>query len=116
MSIYRLILKSAPGRYDTGATYPTCSQANPSGCQPQQFATLADAVNYSYAHNETPVWTTTANEAWAIVAGTQQINTADILPAGTTADPGGSLFGMDTTTLLLIGGGLLLLFASRKRG
>lgn len=80
--VYRLIMQTAPGRVDTGATYPGCAQNNTSLCQPVQFATLQNAVDYAKAHNEIPVAVSSADEAWRIAAGAQPINPNQIISTG----------------------------------
>lgn len=108
-TIYRLILKSPNGKYDTGATYPACTRSNPDGCQPMQFDTEKDAVEYALAHGETPVRVSSEEEAWRIVEGTQPVNVAAII------SPDKLEFGINT--FLLIGGLLALLgLSSRKKG
>lgn len=80
--VYRLIMQTSPGRVDTGATYPGCAQNATQYCQPVQFATLTDAVNYAKAHNEIPVSVASADEAWRIASGAQPINPNQIISTG----------------------------------
>src|SRR5262245_4320838 len=80
--VYRFILVTAPGRVDTGASYTGCAQNNTQACQPVQFATLQNAIDYAKAHNEIPVQVSSAEEAWRIVAGAQPINPNQILSTG----------------------------------
>lgn len=85
--VYRLILESAPGRIDTGASYPLCSRSNPDACKPIQFADVETAVNYAKANNEIPVRVNTADEAWAIMEGSQPIDEANIITGGLLDNP-----------------------------
>jgi len=80
--VYRLIMQTAPGRVDTGASYPGCAQNNTALCQPAQFATLKAAVDYAAAHNEIPVSVSSADEAWRIIAGAQPISPQQIIKTG----------------------------------
>lgn len=66
---YRLVLVSAPGRIDSGATYPGCSRANPDACRPGQFPTIQAAWDYAAAHGETPLLVGSPDEAWDIAEG-----------------------------------------------
>jgi len=75
-------MQTAPGRVDTGATYPGCAQNNTALCQPVQFATLQAAISYASAHNEIPVSVASADEAWRIAAGAQPINPNQIFSTG----------------------------------
>lgn len=79
--IYRFILNSAPNRYDTGANYPGCSQVNTAMCDPQQFTTLQQAVNYAQFRNETPYIVQSAAEVWGLIAGTIPINPSQVYGA-----------------------------------
>lgn len=81
---YRLILQTAPGRVDTGATYPLCSRSNTDACKPIQFATIQDAVNYANAHNEIPLQVSSVDEVWAIVEGRIPVNEANVLGGDNT--------------------------------
>ena len=80
--IYRLILATAPGRVDTGASYPGCAQNNTGACIPIQFSTIQDAIDYAKAHNEVPVQVASADEAWKIIAGAMPINPSQVLSTG----------------------------------
>lgn len=103
-TVYRLIVATPDSafastggyRYDTGATYAGCSQANSDACQPQQFSSLQDAIDYAYAHGEIPVQVTDSATAWTIIAGTTPVPAA--LPQS------GSL----SITDVLIGVGLIV--------
>ncbi len=108
-SIYRFILQSGPSRFDTGASYPTCSQSNTAGCQPAQFASLADAVAYAYAHGELPYSVSTVEEAWAMIAGTTPLDLSRVLPQSIGQ---GLLSG---NTPLLIAGAAVLFLVLRKK-
>lgn len=68
--IYRFIINSAPGRYDTGANYPGCSQVNSAMCDPQQFTTLQAAIAYAQSRDEIPYLATSVAEVWGIIGGT----------------------------------------------
>jgi hypothetical protein len=102
MSAYRLYLKNTlpDGTvvYDTGATLPGCSLTNQQACDPVEFATLQEVLDYAAARGEVPRECVDVNEVWQIVASGEQ-------PA----------VGMDTSSMLLLGGGLLLLFVLTKR-
>ena len=119
MNIYRLILESAtlPGRFDTGATYPACSQTNPSGCLPIQFGSLAEAIDYSYAHGEIPYRVDSVAETWAIVEGRETIDPSRIYAENTGTGGGGdgTILGMSSTTVLLLAGAAILLLSSRRQ-
>lgn len=84
--VYRLIMVTAPGRVDTGATYPLCSRSNPDACQPIQFTTVGEAVSYAQQHGETPLQVNNAEEAWSIVEGKAPINPEHILGQGGGSD------------------------------
>lgn len=114
-TIYRLILRSERNgkiTFDTGATYPACSQSNPEGCQPMQFESEKAAVEYALAHGETPVRVSSEAEAWDIAEGRKPIVANQII----------STAGLETgiNTFLLIGGLLALLGltagSKKKRG
>jgi len=107
--VYRLILQSAPGRVDTGATYPACTRDNPDGCGPMQFSSVGEAVQYALAHGEVPYMVSSVNEVWGIVDGSLPIHPNQILQSAP-----GALAGMDWSTLLTLGG--LALFFLKKRG
>lgn len=79
--IYRFILNSAPGRYDTGANYPGCSQVNTSMCDPQQFTTLQAAIAYAQSRNEIPYIASSASEVWGIIGGTVRLDPSKIYGA-----------------------------------
>ena len=121
MEIFRLILFTPRpgmnypegGSWDTGATYGGCSKANTAACDPQQFNTLQDAVNYAHAHNETPVRMSTEAEVWAVLDGQKPI-TDDMI----VTDGGFSLAGMSPLTLGVIALGAVVvlprLFGGRR--
>lgn len=90
--IYRLIILSANGKYDTGATYPSCHISNPDGCKPVQFNSEQDAIDYALQNGEIPVRVNSVQEAWDIVEGKIAIQESSILGQG-----------FDTMTLLAIG-------------
>lgn len=98
--IHRFILQtpdlsfSTGFRYDTGADYPQCSISNTAACQPMQFGSVQDAINYALAHNEIPVSVQSSAEVWNIIAGNQPV------PPALTG-------GVSNMSLGLIGLGLL---------
>jgi hypothetical protein len=102
-TVYRLILAtpdlSSPTgfTYNTGATYPSCSINNPNACIPKSFTSLADALSYAAANNETPLNVQSSSEAWSIVSGTQPISS---ITSGS---------GLSPTTLLIAAGVLAFL-------
>lgn len=114
--IYRLILQVDAG-WATGANYPGCSPSTSNNCDPRMFNTLAEAVDFAYAHNELPYRVYSDSEAWAIVTGTQLPDNSRILAPGTTdpSDSGdtGLLPGLSSTTLL-VGAGVVLFFLMRR--
>ena len=79
-TIYRLIIDMAPGRIDTGATYPGCSRDNQAACVPIQFSTMEEALAYAAANGETPVIVPDADTAWGMVEGTIPIPSPGISP------------------------------------
>jgi hypothetical protein len=102
-TVYRFILQTPdltfPNgyRFDTGANYPACSSVNTSACQPQQFATLDDALAYATAHSEVPVMVQSSAQVWDIIAGNEPV------PPPITST------GMSTGMLALIAAGLYFL-------
>src|SRR5262245_6548132 len=119
MEVYRLILRTPrPGisypegvSYDTGATYAGCAQNNTAPCDPQQFNTEQDAINYANSRGEIPVRVSSVEQTWEILEGRQPITDNMVI------DSGFSLSSI-TGSPLLIGalaiGALLLL--TKKRG
>lgn len=89
--VYRFFIETAPGRIDTGASYPACSRANPSGCNPVQFATIQDALDYAKSKGETLVKAASGDEAFDIIEGKQPLNTANIVSSTSDMVPWGTL-------------------------
>jgi hypothetical protein len=94
------LVHSDTGQVETGANYPGCSQSNPQACDPQSFASMADAQAYANGKGEqiyvvgaalpnSPQWTALSNQVWQYVS-----NPASLPPPPAA---GGS-------DLLLIGG------------
>lgn len=81
-TLYRFILNSAPGRYDTGANYNGCSAVNSAMCDPKQFATLSDAIAYANSRGEIPYQVSSASEVWALIDGNTPIQPAQLLNSG----------------------------------
>lgn len=106
--IYRMVLQTSPGRVDTGATYPQCSPDNPAACQPQQFASVQDAIDYASANGETPVLVASAADAWDIAAGRRPIAPEMIL-----AQP--SILSSLMSNPIALGVGALLLLKMFRR-
>ncbi len=100
--LYRFILESAPGRFDTGANYNGCSAVNSMMCDPQQFVSLAAAVAYAVSRKETPYMVNSAAEVWGIINGTVPLNTSQIVGANSAMSP------------LVIGGVALLAYLLLK--
>lgn len=97
--IYRMILESGPNRFDTGASYPGCSAANPAACGPVQFSSMAAAATYAYAHNEIPYLVRSADEAFAIAEGRTIPSPSNVIPPPAPADAAGA--GATVSTLAL---------------
>lgn len=114
-TLYRFILQVSAG-WATGSNRPGCTQQNSSACDPRMFGTLADAVNFAYANGELPYLVYSDVEAWQLVNGQIQPDSARVLPPGTQSTGGdgstGGLFGLSSTSLL-IGAGVILLFFMR---
>lgn len=111
MNTYRLILTTAPGRIDTGATYAGCSSNNAASCDPKQFARVEDAVAYAEMRGEIPVMVTSAEQAFAIAEGREPINEDMIV------DSGGGMFSNLFSNPLLVGGlAIVAVLFLRKRG
>lgn len=86
--IYRFILQdTTTGVFHTGANYAGCSQVNSALCDPQDFNTLQDAVNYANSRGETPYIVGSAAEVWSIINGTTPINPAQIYGASSGISP-----------------------------
>jgi hypothetical protein len=94
--VFRLILQTAPGRVDTGATYSGCNRSNPNACQPLQTATIQAAVDYAHAHNEIPVRVSSVDEAWNIAEGKQPIQQSQIITGS-----GGDLMSLFSDPIML---------------
>jgi hypothetical protein len=99
------------GLLDTGASYPGCSRETPDACQGAQFASLADAVAYAYAHGEVPVIAASEAEVWAVMEGTAQLQPSRIIPPGS----GGSGLPGGSTMLYFAGAAVALMFLLRKK-
>lgn len=112
--LYRFILVSSSGLADTGANYPQCSIDNQPACQPMQFATLADAIDYAYGHGETPYRVLTAAETWDLISGAIPEDQGRILPPNQPDGGTGGGGGLSTMALLAIAGVAALLFGGRR--
>lgn len=107
-TVYRLIFfDAAHGVYQTGANNPGCSQVNTSPCDPQQFATLQDAVSYAVQYGQVPYLAKSVAEVWGIVAGTIQPNPAQIIQVAVDGSP---VMSGGISPLMLAGAGVLVYF------
>ena len=104
---FRLILETAPGRVDTGATYEGCSSADPDACMPVQFASVAEAVDYAYKYGEMPMLVNSAEEAFAIAEGR-------LIPDESKVIPEPSLFSGISTGWWIAGAAALMFLLRRK--
>lgn len=102
-AIYRFIFATNPHQFDTGANYPGCSPVNTAMCDPQQFPTLAAAIQYANSRDEIPYIASSVAEVWGIINGTTPLDPKKIYGAS-----GGN------NTLLLIAAGIAAFFILRK--
>jgi len=90
-TVYRLILETSPGRVDTGATYPGClprgTASDVALCDPQQFASTADAFAYAAAHNEIPVIVASAEAGYVIAEAEERARQLQQQYTGPSASP-----------------------------
>jgi|SRR5215831_12205566 len=106
-SLYRFIL-AVGGGYATGANRQGCSQTNSAMCDPQFFNSLKDAIDYALTNGEIPYKVLTANDPWALMAGTMAINPAQIYNADGSLGSEG-LFGIPWWILIAGAAGAYIL-------
>ena len=110
MDVYRLILETSPGRVDTGATYQGCTRANPDACQPVQFSSVQDAINFAHQRGEVPVKVPNEIVAWDIVDGRHAITDDMII----TSPTDGIFSSLTANPMLLAGVAVAAIFILPK--
>lgn len=108
--IYRFILPVSGG-YATGANRQGCSQTNSGMCDPEYFPDpggLMTAIQYAIANGEIPYAVASSNDPWALMAGTMQINPANIYNADGSLGSSGP-FGIPWWMLIAAGVGIYIL-------
>lgn len=122
--VYRLILQTAPGRVDTGATYPGCTREQPDLCYALQFATVQEAFSFAAGHNEIPRIVQSADEAFNLAEEEERSRLLQTQYTGPSASPmpiptNGSVVGSPLQSAVspygpLALGVLALLFVAKK--
>lgn len=114
--MYRFILANQTGTYDTGANLAGCSKATPNVCDPRQFGSLYDAVQYAVRRGEVPYLAANEDEVWAIIGGVIAASPQQIVNPGSVAPPGGTPQNVPANaplgdnTMLYVGAAVLALF------
>lgn len=119
-ALIRFIFSPKLGVWDTGANYPGCASTNTPVCDPQEFGSLYDAVQYALGRRERPYLASSVEEVWAIIDTGKSPNPAQFIdpatvPAPVTGNAGGILPNIDPMLLALGAVAAVIAFGGRGR-